>query len=93
MKAHALDTHAARTEVRAKILELASRLHAKNPALRDDEVIPESGLLDSAAIMELIVWLETHFDFEIEQSDLTTENFGTIDAIVDYLSAHAGPVA
>ena len=93
MMTHALHTHAARTAVRAKILELASRLHTKKPALRDDDVIPESGLLDSAAIMELIIWLETHFDLEIDQSDLTIENFGTIDAIVDYLSAHARPVA
>lgn len=83
----------ARNDVRAKVLELASRARAKTSTLRDDEVIPETGLLDSAAIMELIVWLETRFDVEIDQGDLTIENFGTVNAIVDYLAAHARPVA
>jgi acyl carrier protein len=83
----------ARNDVRAKVLELASRARAKTSTLRDDEVIPETGLLDSAAIMELIVWLETRFDVEIDQGDLTIENFGTVNAIVDYLASHARPVA
>lgn len=83
----------ARNDVRAKVLELASRTGAKKPTLQDDEVIPETGLLDSAAIMELIVWLETRFDVEIDQGDLTIENFGTVNAIVEYLAAHARPVA
>src|SRR4029079_8403324 len=65
----------ARNDVRAKVLELASRARAKTSTLRDDEVIPETGLLDSAAIMELIVWFETRFDVEIDQGDLTIENF------------------
>ncbi len=84
---------AARGEVRTKILELASRGRRGRPTLRDDEVIPETGLLDSAAIMELVVWLETRFDLEIDQTDLTVERFGTVNAIVEYLAAHARPVA
>jgi len=48
-------------------------------------VIPESGVLDSVAILELIMWLEGTFDITIAQSDLTVENFGTIDAISSYL--------
>ena len=56
-------------------------------------MIPKTGLLDSTGIMELIVWLETRFDVEIDQSDLTIENFGTVNAIVAYLAAHARPTA
>ena len=93
MTTHTIDTVAARSDVRAKIMELASRTGAKKPALRDDEVIPETGLLDSAAIMELVVWLETRFDVEIDQADLTIENFGTVNAIVEYLAAHARRMA
>lgn len=81
-----------RHEVRAKILGLASRT-IKKPTLSDDEVIPETGLLDSAAIMELVVWIETRFDVEIDQGDLTIENFGTVNAIVEYLAGHARPMA
>jgi acyl carrier protein len=80
------DVDAARNEIRAKVLDLARRRGMKVASLKDDEVIPETGLLDSAAIMELIVWLETRFDAVIEQGDLTVENFGTVDAMVGYVT-------
>lgn len=93
MTTQTLDIAAARKDVRAKVIDLASRASSKTPTLGDEDVIPETGLLDSAAIMELIVWLETRFDVEIDQGDLTIENFGTVNAIVEYLAAHARPVA
>jgi len=77
---------AARRDIRAKVIELARRLGARNADIKDDEVIPETGLLDSAAIMELVVWFEMRFDVTIDQGDLTIDNFGTINAMVDYLT-------
>lgn len=82
----AFDRGDAARDIRAKVLELARARGVRGGELRDDEVIPETGLLDSAAIMELIVWYETRFDLEIDQDDLTIENFGTVNAMVDYLS-------
>ena len=93
MAAHAIDTVAARNDVRAKIVELASRTTIKKPILRDDDVIPETGLLDSAAVKELVNWLESRFGVEIDQRELTTENFGTVNAIVNYLDEHARGMA
>jgi len=93
MTAHALDLAAARNEIRSKVIDLASRTTSRTPTLADDDVIPETGLLDSAAIMELIVWLEQRFGVEIDQGDLTIEHFGTVNAIVSYLSAHARQMA
>jgi len=80
------DRAAAAREIRSKVLDLANARGIRGRELRDDEVIPETGLLDSAGIMELIVWYETRFDLEIEQDDLTVENFGTVNAMVEYLS-------
>ena len=83
-----------RDEIRRKVLELAGRRGLKPRSLADDEVIPETGLLDSAGIMELIVWLETRFGLEIDQDDVTVDNLGSVNAIAEYLArAHAGPVA
>jgi hypothetical protein len=31
------------------------------------------------------VWYRTRFDLTIDRADLTVENFGTVNAIVDYL--------
>ncbi len=83
-----------RNEIREKVLALAAGRGGRVPTLRDDEVIPETGLLDSAAVMELIVWLEGHFGIEIDQADMTIDNLGTVDTMVEYVSrALARPVA
>ena len=73
-------------EIHAKVLELARARGIRVASFADDEVIPETNLLDSAGIMELIVWYETRFDLPVDQDDLTIENFGTVNAMVDYLS-------
>jgi acyl carrier protein len=74
-----------RMAIHEKIVELARRIGNNASKLKYDEEIPASGLLDSALIMELILWLETHFGIEIEHECLTLENFGTIDAMARYL--------
>ena len=83
-----------RDEIRRKVLDLARRRGVKAATLADDEVIPETGLLDSAGIMELIVWLETRFGLEIDQNDVTIENLGSVNAITEYVAgAHTRPLA
>ena len=70
--------------IHAKIVELASSLGNDARGLRFDEEIPSSGYLDSAALMELVLWFEAEFDLMIPQEDLTLENMGTIDAMAAY---------
>ena len=45
----------------------------------------ETGVLDSTAMIELFVWLESTFSVSINSEDLVPENFATLDAMVDYL--------
>lgn len=71
--------------IHAKIVQLAKQLGKDASKLRADEEIPASGFLDSAAIMELILWFEGQYGLEIPQEDLTLENLGTINAMSDYL--------
>ena len=71
--------------IHAKIVQLASSLGLDARQLQFDQEIPASGYLDSAAIMELVLWLETEFDLMIPQEDLTLANLGTIDAMVAYV--------
>lgn len=71
--------------IHKKLAELAKQLGHDASRLRPDESIPESGLLDSAALMELIVWYEGEFGLQIEQEQLTVENFGTVDAMTSYV--------
>jgi acyl carrier protein len=74
----------------AKIVDLARGLGQDATTLAFDQKIPGTGYLDSAAIMELILWLEAQFNLEIPQEDLTLSNLGTIDAIADYVRRAGG---
>lgn len=76
--------------IRAKIVELARQLGKDARRIKDDEVIPATGLLDSAALMELVMWFENENNLSIEQNEITIENFGTIDAMTAYLERSSG---
>ena len=79
------DLSDARRTIRDKVIDLAGRRGVDASNLQDSELIPESGALDSVGILELITWFEMTFDITIAQTDLTVENFGTIDAMASYL--------
>lgn len=74
--------------IHAKIVELARELGNDARSLRNDQVIPDTGLLDSPALLELILFYEQTFGLEVGQEDLTLDNFGTIDAMAAYLGKH-----
>lgn len=74
-----------RDAIREKIVQLARSLGHDATELGNDEFLPQAGVLDSAATMELIVWLEDRFSVPIPDDDLTLDNFGTIDQMVAYL--------
>ena len=46
-------------------------------SLADDAPLLE-GILDSLALMQLVAFLEEEFDTEIDDTDVTAENFKTI---------------
>lgn len=74
-----------RSVIHAKIVELARDLGNDARSLRNDQVIPDTGLLDSPALLELILFYEQTFALDVEQEDLTLDNFGTIDGMAAYL--------
>jgi acyl carrier protein len=73
-----------REKIHQKIVELARQLGKDASSLRFQDSIPGLGVLDSPALLELIVWFEKEFGLEIEQEQLTIENFGTIEAMASY---------
>jgi D-alanine--poly(phosphoribitol) ligase subunit 2 len=81
----------AQQAIQAKVVEIARGLGNDARKLGFDEEIPASGLLDSAGLMELIVWFETEYDLSIPQEALMIANFGTVNAMASYLdSARSG---
>jgi acyl carrier protein len=80
-----LGPEAIKAKIRAKVTELAAALGSDASGLEDAEIIPFTGLLDSAALLELVVWLETEFELSLEQRDVNIENLGSLNAMASFL--------
>jgi acyl carrier protein len=79
------DRNDAAARIRGKIAALARELGRDPTGLSDDAVIPQTGLLDSASLITLILWYEGEFGVSTEDEELTIDNFGTIRLMVDFL--------
>lgn len=53
--------------------------------LRSDTPLIESGILDSLALLSLLVFLENQFNISVDDFEVIPENFNTIDAICTYI--------
>ena len=70
-----------------EVLSLKSRVNAltrESPLLG---AIPE---LDSMAVVAVITTLEERFGFSIDDDELDGENFATVGALTDFVSAKVG---
>jgi acyl carrier protein len=85
-----LDRDEVKAAIRAKVVELARALDMDASGVDDRAVLPATGLLDSNAILELVVWFETAYDFPIKQEDVNIDNLGSIDAMAGFLLARKG---
>ena len=73
-------------KIRGKVKDLARARGVKVDAIPNDAQLIDAGYLDSASVIELVVWIEGLFDTELEFDQLTRENFGSIDQIVDFMT-------
>ena len=76
-----------RNRIRGRIAELAGAASGDRRAFSDDVILPAAGLLDSLQILELIVWYEREFGLALAQSEITIDNFGSVNAMIDFLLA------
>jgi acyl carrier protein len=80
-----LDRDEIKAALRAKVVELSRALDMDASGVTDDDILPATGLLDSNAILELVVWFETTYDFPIKQEEINIDNLGSINTMADFL--------
>jgi acyl carrier protein len=78
-----------RNEALQKVRAYTLKELLKNPdyALKDDEPLFSSGLIDSFAMAQVGVFIETEFNLYIPDPELTVENMDTVAQITDKLLA------
>ena len=80
-----LEPAAIKRAIREKVIELAQNLGVDASALQDDDIIPATGYLDSAGILELVVWYENTYDFPLQQEEINIDNLGSVNSMVAFL--------
>lgn len=51
----------------------------------DADIIPATGLLDSAGILGLVVWYEEEFAMPLKQEEINIDNLGSIESMAEYV--------
>ena len=82
-------TDGLRLQLRSFILD--NFLDGASSAQLDDSVsLERSHIVDSARMMELILFLEETFGFEVDNEEALPENFDSVDNLVGYVSRKLG---
>ena len=84
------DRSAIQQAIKNKIVEIAAQLGGGADELEIDELIPASGLIDSAGLLQLLGWYEDHFQVPLSQDDITIDNLGSIELMTTFVLARKG---
>ena len=57
----------------------------------NDDLLVESGIIDSTGILELIEYLEEHFGIEVLEDETVPQNLGSLSRISAYLDRKMQP--
>ncbi len=78
-------------KVEAKLIDYIQNELVPGPRsdLSVDSDLVAEGVLDSTAFMQMVLWIEEHFDHSVEVDDMTPENFGTVRNMAEYLRKKA----
>lgn len=76
--------------IKNKIIELVSALGEDASSLASDEIIPATGLIDSAGLLELIAWYEQHFKLKLAPEDVSIDNLGSLSRMADFVLERTG---
>ena len=58
-------------------------------ALKNSDSFLEMGIIDSTAIMEVILFIEEEFGFEISDEEMVPKNLDSVDNIVTFVASKA----
>jgi len=78
-----LDRESIKSAVRGKVIELAKSLGMDASDIGDEDIIPATGYLDSAAILELVVWYEDAYQMPLKQEEINIDNLGSVNSMAD----------
>jgi len=85
-----LTSEAVIAAIKAKVVEIAEAMGCDASDVGPDEIIPATGAIDSAGLLDLIAWFEATYDLAIPTEDFTIDNLGSMTMMANYLLQRKG---
>lgn len=82
-----LDKNAIEQAIKARLVEICATLGEDASELDSDEIIPATGLIDSAGLLELVAWYEAHFKLVLAPEEVSIDNLGSLSRMADFVIA------
>lgn len=76
--------------IKTKVMELASSMGADASDLQPSDILPATGAIDSAGLLDLIAWFEAKYGLRIATEDFTIDNLGSMELMADFLLRRKG---
>jgi acyl carrier protein len=82
-----LDKRAIEQAIKERIVQIVAPFGGDASDLQPDEIIPATGLIDSAGLLELLAWYEDHFKIPLKPEEITIDNLGSLSLMADFVLA------
>ncbi len=79
------DRNAIITRLRGLLQQLADDFGTDASGITEQDVIPDTGILDSAGVIEFVMLIDNAYDLALEAEDMTIDNLGTLSAIAAFI--------
>ncbi len=76
-------------DIREEVLSfIEKRFNVEKEFIKDDTALMDLGSIYSVGIISMISFIEDTYNLIVEDEDITLENFGTVNSIVEYVKTH-----
>lgn len=73
--------------LRERLIKQAKMLGTNASGLSDTDIIPDTNVLDSASLLEFVVWYDETYRLDLQPEEMTIDNLGSIAAMADFALA------
>ena len=73
--------------LREQLNRVAAGLGNDASGLSDTDIIPDAEVVDSAGLLEFVVWYDDAFSLDLKPEEMTVDNLGSLASMADFALA------
>ena len=73
--------------LRERLSQVAADLGNDASGLSDTDIIPDAEVVDSAGLLEFVVWYDDAYSLDLQPEEMTVDNLGSLASMADFALA------